>query len=64
MHCHVGFHAVEGFALQVLERKSEIAPLIDQAVLKDTCDKWDAYAQSNPHGVQNTQFVGAWDSGV
>ena len=46
MHCHIGWHTDEGFALQFVERYSEIRPLIDPVVLNETCDNWDAWATS------------------
>lgn len=64
MHCHVGFHATEGFALQLVERLDEIPALIDQNVLNATCDTWNEYAQENPYGKQNKAYVGQWESGV
>lgn len=64
MHCHVGFHATEGFAVQVVERISEIRPLIDQDILNGTCDAWNAYGKVNPFGIQNKVYKGEWDAGV
>ena len=45
MHCHVGWHTSEGFALQFIERDSEIQPLIDANLreLEDTCAAWVRY---------------------
>ena len=43
MHCHIGWHQVEGLALQFLERQSEIKALIDYDVLNSTCASWDAW---------------------
>ncbi|KAJ5942605.1 hypothetical protein N7516_002773 [Penicillium verrucosum] len=43
MHCHIGWHTDEGFALQFLERESEIEPLIDRQALGQNCDSWNAY---------------------
>ncbi|EKV04816.1 Multicopper oxidase, type 3 [Penicillium digitatum] len=43
MHCHIGWHTSEGFALQFLERESEIEPLIDRKALGDNCNSWNAY---------------------
>ena len=64
LHCHVGFHATEGMALQVLERNAEIPALVDQAVLQDTCDAWNAFGEVNSYGVQDTALVGRFESGV
>jgi hypothetical protein len=47
MHCHIGWHTDEGFALQFLERYSDIADLIDYDTLNSTCSAWDTYKTSN-----------------
>ena len=33
MHCHIGWHTSEGFALQFVERYDEIAALVDEGLL-------------------------------
>ncbi|KAK7714693.1 hypothetical protein SLS63_011667 [Diaporthe eres] len=43
-HCHIAWHTSEGLAVQMVERQSEIAGLIDSTELTDTCDAWNAYA--------------------
>lgn len=43
MHCHIGYHTSEGFALQILERQSEIADLIDYDTLNSNCESWTTY---------------------
>jgi FtsP/CotA-like multicopper oxidase with cupredoxin domain len=43
MHCHIGWHTDEGFALQFLEREREIDPLIDFDALQDNCASWNTY---------------------
>lgn len=49
MHCHIGWHTLEGFALQFLEMKSEIHALglIDGTTLTETCSAWSSYAESS-----------------
>ncbi|RDL37517.1 uncharacterized protein BP5553_04950 [Venustampulla echinocandica] len=47
MHCHIGWHLKEGFALQLVERRDEILPLIDYETLNQTCTAWDAYTRSH-----------------
>ncbi|RDW82847.1 hypothetical protein BP6252_03959 [Coleophoma cylindrospora] len=42
MHCHIIWHASQGFALQFVERESEIA-IADFMAVNDTCASWDAY---------------------
>lgn len=43
-HCHIAWHTSEGLAVQMVERQSEIAGLIDSDELNDTCDAWNAYS--------------------
>jgi hypothetical protein len=43
MHCHIGWHSSEGFALQFVERYDEIKPMIDNSVLESTCAAWNKY---------------------
>ncbi|KAJ5946067.1 hypothetical protein N7454_002906 [Penicillium verhagenii] len=57
MHCHIGWHTEEGFALQFLERKNEIAGLIDYTTTNQTCQAWKDYSAKD-----NVKEV--WDSGV
>ncbi|CAI7599130.1 unnamed protein product [Penicillium crustosum] len=54
MHCHIAWHTSEGFAVQILERQSEIKS--DYAQLNSTCSKWSEYV----HSDDLTQY----DSGV
>ncbi|PSR74295.1 multicopper oxidase [Coniella lustricola] len=43
MHCHIAWHTDQGFALQWLERRSEIEALYDETSLRDSCASWDAW---------------------
>ncbi|KAK4107642.1 multicopper oxidase [Canariomyces notabilis] len=43
MHCHIGWHTSEGFALQFIERKSEIASIVSTSTLEDICTKWEEF---------------------
>ncbi|KAI0884968.1 putative multicopper oxidase [Annulohypoxylon maeteangense] len=43
MHCHIGWHASQGFGLQVVEREAEIPPLCDTSSIDSTCAKWQSY---------------------
>ncbi|OTA55200.1 multicopper oxidase [Hypoxylon sp. EC38] len=43
MHCHIGWHASQGFGLQAIEREAEIPPLCDTSSLDSTCAKWQKY---------------------
>ncbi len=56
MHCHIGWHTSEGFALQFVERYSEIQGMIDQNRLGGTCSKWETF--------QATAKIEQEDSGV
>lgn len=42
--------------MQIIERASEIVPLVDTETLNTTCANWKAYA--------NEDDVVQWDSGV
>lgn len=56
MHCHIGWHTSEGFALQLVERYTESPALIDYDTSNSTCAAWTACAEER--GVE------ADDSGV
>jgi FtsP/CotA-like multicopper oxidase with cupredoxin domain len=56
MHCHIGWHTSEGFALQFVVRQDEIRDLIDYDTLSDTCSTWSSY--------QSAQSIEQEDSGV
>ncbi|KAJ5630645.1 uncharacterized protein N7484_010745 [Penicillium longicatenatum] len=47
MHCHIGWHTEEGFAIQFVERYDEIKALIDYDDLKSNCASWDTYESSS-----------------
>lgn len=47
MHCHIGWHTSEGFALQFIERYDEIAAITNTTVLKDNCENWSSYQTDN-----------------
>ncbi|KAH7362103.1 laccase-1 [Plectosphaerella cucumerina] len=47
MHCHIGWHTAEGFALQFVERYSEIAGISDETSLTDTCSAWSTFQTTN-----------------
>lgn len=49
MHCHIAWHTSEGFAVQFLERESEMTSaegLLDYDVVNSTCTNWNNYAAS------------------
>lgn len=43
MHCHIGWHTSEGFALQFVERFDEIADMSDSTYVSDQCDSWATF---------------------
>lgn len=47
MHCHIGWHTEEGFAIQFLERWTEARKLIDYSTLHSTCGAWDEYTNES-----------------
>ncbi|ORY63280.1 laccase [Pseudomassariella vexata] len=54
MHCHIAWHTSEGFAVQLLERESEMT--YDYDTLSSTCANWNSYVAA--------ENVGQYDSGV
>ncbi|KAH7141681.1 Cupredoxin [Dactylonectria macrodidyma] len=56
MHCHIGWHVSQGFALQFIERVSEIPAITDNATLSDVCTEWVAH--------KDTYSIVQHDSGV
>lgn len=53
MHCHIGWHTEEGFAMQWVVQKDNIGDLIDYDSLSDTCSAWTSYAEEND--VESTE---------
>ncbi|KAK6224209.1 hypothetical protein LQW54_000358 [Pestalotiopsis sp. IQ-011] len=43
MHCHIGWHTSEGFALQFVERFDEISDMSDSTYVSDQCDAWATF---------------------
>lgn len=56
MHCHIGWHTEEGFAMQWIVREDEIKELIDYSTLNSTCAAWETW--------QDTYDIDEDDSGV
>lgn len=45
MHCHIGWHAAMGFALQIIENLEGIAETVDDGEqLNGLCSSWASYA--------------------
>ncbi|KAF8537352.1 Cupredoxin [Trichophaea hybrida] len=46
MHCHIAWHSSSGFALQIVERQSEIeATVANPDMIKDTCESWKNFTE-------------------
>ncbi|PVH90787.1 laccase-like multicopper oxidase [Periconia macrospinosa] len=45
MHCHIGWHTSEGFAMQFIERYDEIAALLDTTSLEQNCAAWKEHEE-------------------
>ncbi|OAA36632.1 laccase Lcc4 [Metarhizium rileyi] len=43
MHCHIGWHTSEGFALQFIERQSEMEAITNSTRVNDVCAAWDTF---------------------
>jgi len=44
MHCHIAWHASQGFALQFVESEDEIlSTFAEDTTFQDTCSAWNAY---------------------
>jgi FtsP/CotA-like multicopper oxidase with cupredoxin domain len=56
MHCHIGWHTTEGFALQFVERIDEIRENVDRDFVVNACNTWNGYGEE--YGVEQ------YDSGV
>ncbi|TID18280.1 laccase-like multicopper oxidase [Venturia nashicola] len=46
LHCHIGWHVMEGFALQFIERPAEIPALLNTEILNSTCASWNSYSKT------------------
>ncbi|KAH8680201.1 Cupredoxin [Ilyonectria robusta] len=47
MHCHIGWHTSEGFAVQFIERQSEIPSMVNNTTMSDICDAWETFQAEN-----------------
>ncbi|KAI9742047.1 MAG: hypothetical protein M1834_000437 [Cirrosporium novae-zelandiae] len=45
MHCHIGWHTGEGFAIQLLEMQSKIRDMIDYDSLNEGCQAWNSFTE-------------------
>jgi FtsP/CotA-like multicopper oxidase with cupredoxin domain len=45
MHCHIGWHTSQGFAMQFIERFDEIAPNTNKDAVKSNCDGWSSLSK-------------------
>ncbi|WPG98512.1 laccase-2 [Acrodontium crateriforme] len=59
LHCHVGWHVAQGFALQIIENLDGIKDTVhNSCLLNDTCTAWKKYAAAN--GIEAAPY----ESGV
>jgi len=49
MHCHIAWHVGEGLAVQFLERKDEIAGLMNLTAIQPACDNFDSWYSTSPY---------------
>lgn len=56
LHCHIVWHVSQGFAVQIIERESEILAWYDKAVLDQTCVPWGTYAETAVFGEDDSGF--------
>jgi len=47
MHCHIGWHTSEGFAMQFIERFDEIAATTNSTRLDEGCETWTTFQTQN-----------------
>ena len=47
MHCHIGWHTFDGFAMQFVEQYDAIAALTNNDALTSQCDAWKTHAQTS-----------------
>ncbi|KAF2124574.1 multicopper oxidase [Dothidotthia symphoricarpi CBS 119687] len=47
MHCHIGWHTSEGFAIQFVERADEIEAITNADRLSNTCSNWSTFQTAN-----------------
>lgn len=43
MHCHIGWHTSEGFALQFIERQGDIGAVTNSTYVDNVCANWNTY---------------------
>ncbi|RMZ70755.1 multicopper oxidase [Pyrenophora seminiperda CCB06] len=46
MHCHIGWHTSEGFALQWVERMGEIGNITNKEALASNCVSWNEHSDA------------------
>ncbi|CAE7032522.1 hypothetical protein CFE70_004627 [Pyrenophora teres f. teres 0-1] len=45
MHCHIGWHTSEGFAMQFIERIDEIPAITNREALESGCKSWTGHSE-------------------
>lgn len=46
MHCHIGWHTSEGFAMQFVELADDIAGITDSDRLEEGCSAWSSFSET------------------
>lgn len=46
MHCHIGWHTSEGFAMQFVEQYDAIAGIVNNDTLSSTCEGWESHSET------------------
>ncbi|KAH9822876.1 multicopper type 1 protein [Teratosphaeria destructans] len=49
LHCHIGWHADQGFAMSFAEAPSQLSRDVQNPSAQDLCDKWNAYFPNNSY---------------
>lgn len=57
MHCHIAWHASQGFSVQFLEQLTSIPTVMNLNELTGNCNNWDAFYPSGAPFLQD-------DSGI
>lgn len=42
-HCHIAWHASQGFSLQFVESVEDIPSTVDLEAIEEVCDAWEEY---------------------
>lgn len=51
MHCHIGWHVQEGFALQFIELRHQIPRIVNPGPIQRVCNRWSGVMPWDDSGV-------------